>query len=127
MVMEDYGMHVITKNNKTYVVMHSLEMVMVSDSTDVNQLEGLVPEADDIEFIGTGTGTLMGRTLPYEAYRSSSDPYSETRIFADGARLAGIQQIEGGTVMMSIEIIELSRNIPPGMFDIPTDYQVIEG
>ena len=124
MIMKDYGMHVIIRDGKSYVIMHDMKMVMVTEDIGTNLLEGSIAETDDLVFKGTGSGTLIDSTLPYEAYGSRSNPNAETRFFADGKRLAGIQYLQGGQVTVSTEIFEMSQNVPPGMFDIPTDYVV---
>jgi hypothetical protein len=127
MSFEEYGMRMIIKDNKSYTVMDSMETVIVTDSTGDVWLDAFIPETTDLVHIGTGSGTLFGRVLSYEAYSEGANTNAETRFYMDGETLVGIQDVEDEIVSMSLEIFELSENIPAGMFDIPSDYNVIEG
>ncbi|MCL2153032.1 MAG: hypothetical protein FWH57_08760 [Oscillospiraceae bacterium] len=127
MVLEDFSMRVIYKDDKSYTVMPSVETVVVSDYASGFGIEDLIPETDGLSFLGTGTGEMLGRTLPYEAYHSDQDLGEETRLYSEDGVLVGLQQIVGGQVSVTMEIFELSVNVPPGIFDIPESYTVIEG
>jgi len=85
-----------------------------------------LPDTSGFVFKATGSDVFFGKLLPYEAYGSSSDPDAETRLFADGANLAGMQVLKNGKVVMETEFIKFSKNIPSGMFDIPEDYDILE-
>lgn len=73
-------------------------------------------------FKGSGTGELFGTSLPYEEYNTDS---GDVRFFFDWKKLAGFESsFEGMTVQM--EIMEMSKDIPSGMFDLPDGYEVTE-
>ena len=123
---KDYDMQIIVKGNRKYTIIHSMNAIIKEDASDGYDAQGLVPETDDLEFVRTGIGTIFDKTMPYEAYSSQADPDTEIRFFADDLKLIGIQSVEDYQITMTMEILEISKDIPPGMFDIPEDYQLIQ-
>jgi len=124
--MEDLGVHMIIKDDKTYIIMHEMEMVVVSSSTAGNELDNFIPPISDLKFIETGSGMLFERDLSYEAYASLSNADTITRLYMDGAELAGIQQLSNNQVTKTVEFVELSQNVPSRMFEIPKNYNIVE-
>ena len=127
MVLEDPGVRLIYKDGKSYTIMPSMETVVVSDYISGFGMEDFIPETDGLSFIGTGTGDMLGRTLPYEAYISDQNLGSEIRLYSENGVLVGLQQIVAGQISMTMEIFELTVNVPSGLFDIPESYQIVEG
>ena len=75
------------------------------------------------EPVGTGTGVVNGRTLPYEEHMVWG---FSIKFYIDGGEVyAVVTEGEGVLTVMLIE--EVSDTIPPGSFDLPQgDYQIIE-
>lgn len=121
--MQGVSMHMIFRENKMYMVNHEEKTVMVMQTGSAQQQSsgGALPRSGFV-FKGTGTGELFGTPRPYEEYGTDG---GDVRYFFDGGKLVGIESSnEGITVQM--EILEMSENIPAGMFDIPDGYEVIE-
>jgi len=116
------SMHMIFKENKVYMVNHEGKSVMVMPS-DLSQNDGADPfPKSEFVFKGAGTGELFGTPRPYEEYGTDA---GDVRFYFDGSKLAGFESsFEGMTVQM--EILEISKDIPSGMFDIPDGYEVME-
>lgn len=73
-------------------------------------------------FKGSGTGELFGTPCPYEEYGTDA---GDVRFFFDGNKLVGFESSAQG-VTVQMEILEMSKNIPAGMFDVPDGYEVTE-
>jgi len=127
MEIEGMVINMVMKDGKMYMVMHELETVMVMDMpAEQAQEQMMVPDTSDLEFVEAGTGKLFGRTLPYEAYRVKDGDGEETRFYFDGTKFVGMQSFIDGVEAVSMEILELSTNIPASLFDIPSNYQVTD-
>lgn len=120
--MEGMSMHMIVKDDKTHIVNHEEKTVMVMPTGSTQQDDaGAFPESDFV-FKGSGTGELFGFSLPYEEYSTDS---GDVRFFFDEKKLAGFESsFEGMIVQMEIQ--EMSKDIPSGMFDLPSGYEVTE-
>lgn len=119
---EGMSMHMIFKENKMYMVSHEEKTVMVMQANPSQQGGGDTFPESGFVFKGDGTAELFGTPRPYEEYGTDS---GDVRFFFDGGKLAGFESsAEGMTVQM--EILEMSENIPAGMFDIPDGYEVME-
>ena len=114
---------IINKDKKTYMIMDSEKMVMVTPLQNQPQAgtstEGFV-------YLSSGTAEFHGKNLPYEEY---SDPKSgkdsKVQYFFDGNKLAGIRNI-AAQMSADMEILALDQNIPGNVFDIPAGYQVTD-
>jgi len=72
----------------------------------------------DMTFIKSGTGTVAGKSLPYEEYDAAGQI---VRYYFDGKKLFAIVAPDpsGDT---ELRIIEFSNNIPAGMLKLPSGY-----
>ena len=136
MVMETYAksgkMAVITtsqgmtnravhKDGKSYMIMDSMQMVMVMPLTDAAKAGTI--KTDSMKFASSGTAVFNGKTLPYDEYSNAEG--LKIRYFVDGSKLAGVRTItKEGT--FDIVITELNQNVPDKVFDIPSGYQIQE-
>ena len=110
----------IFRDNKMYMIMDSMKMIMVMPATNKSDAGGV--NTAGMKLTGSGTAVFNGKSLPYEEYR---DPQgSRVQYFLDGNKLAGIRNIEGGKTVDMV-IIVLDQNVPANVFTVPsTGYQV---
>ncbi|NLO97115.1 MAG: hypothetical protein GX091_03425 [Peptococcaceae bacterium] len=108
MVVKDQKMYLIDSETKTVTIMSSDP---IEEEEDVNYA-GLV-------FVKEGKEDFLGQTLPYEEY--SEDGFL-VKYFFQGNKLVGMEITDEESTQV-LEILELSDNIPPIMFDIPADYE----
>jgi outer membrane lipoprotein-sorting protein len=111
---------VIYKDKKTYMIMDSLKMVMVTAMNSLPEAGNI--KTDGMKFTGSGTAKFNGKNLSYDEY---SGPNGEKiQFFIDGNNLAGIRNIIPRQNPIDIIILALDQNIPNNVFDIPAGYQV---
>lgn len=113
----------IFMGGKIYMVDHDSQTVMVMSASMAGST-GVQSDVPDIglTYKGTGTATLFGISRVYEEYATDS---AVVRYYFDGSKLVGMETTVD-SVSMQMEILELSNDIPAGMFDIPSGYEKIE-
>lgn len=119
--MEGMSMQIIAKDNKTYSINHEEKTVMVM-SVGSAQQDSTNAFGSNFVYKGAGTGELFGASLPYEEYETDS---GNVRFFFDGSKLTDYEA-SGDGMTVQMEILEISKDIPSGMFDIPDGYEVTE-
>jgi hypothetical protein len=109
-IQRDGKMYTIDDENKYY-----LEMPVEAYTPDVG-----VTDYTGIKKIGSGTGDINGRRLPYEDY-SMGTADSEVRFYVDGKDVyAIVTEVEG--YKTTIIISNPSNRVPAGVFDLPAGY-----
>jgi len=108
----------IIRDGKMYMIIDSEKMYMVSDAS--GNVASEYVQTEGMKASGLGTDEFGGKSLSYEEY--SDDDGNISQYFIDGNKLAGIRNIIGG-ITMDIVILELNKNVPNSVFDIPSDYQ----
>ena len=115
-------MRVIIADDGMYTVFDGEKVYMVTPITeDMGGLKTDVVATSGIEYRGGGMEEFYGRLLPYEEYSAES---AITRYYMDGTNLAGIREIPSDGAVVDMEIMEMSQDIPNGMFEIPQDYSL---
>jgi len=114
MIIKDNKMHMVSDASKTDTVMP------VNPSTETS--DGALPDAG-YTYTGSGTAELLGVSHQYEEYSVAGG--GTVRFYFDGSNLVGFESASDG-VSVQMEILEISGNIPAGMFDIPADYTVTQ-
>jgi hypothetical protein len=110
---------VIIKDGVTYIVDDANKFIM-KVSGDMNATEGMMTDYSGIALIGSGTGEIDGKTLPYEEY-AESEMGATVRYYLDGGQVYGIEsEYEGYKTVMIIT--NTSKIVPPGAFDLPEGY-----
>ena len=110
---------IIVRDNKTYMIMESMKMIIVTAMQDISQT-GAVNTAG-MSYTGSGTAGFAGKNLPYEEYLSDGN---KTQFFYDGNTLAGIRNIISGKTVDTV-VTALDQNIPDNVFNVPSSgYQV---
>jgi outer membrane lipoprotein-sorting protein len=116
---EVFTSRIVTKGNSMYMINDETQTVMVMNMP-------VDAESNDYakyEYIGSGTGTVKGKTLPYEEYELDS---ATMKYYFDGNDLYAIETKDSDTNTVALMIIhEFSTNIPADMFDIPADYEIM--
>ncbi|MCL1806011.1 MAG: DUF4412 domain-containing protein [Clostridiales bacterium] len=108
-IMKDGKAYMIDDGNKSYMEMSLGEAV---DS---------MTDFADLTPIGSGTGEINGRTLPYEDYKQA-DSDEPIRFYMDGDQVYGIETVAAGSKNVMI-ITNAKNSAPAGAFDIPADYK----
>jgi len=117
------SMRVVIKDNQTYTIFDDQKTYMASPATqDNSSINTEITDTSGIEFTGSGSEEYHGRMLPYEEYKTDA---ASVRYYMDGDNLAGIRTIPAEGMSVDMEIVEMSQNIPDGLFDIPSDYTAI--
>lgn len=101
----------------TYIIDDSLKMIMKSpiSFSDLNQGTA---NYSKMKKTGSGTGTVKGKTLPYEEYQSDG---VTSKFYIDGNKVYAIESTGKGTKTLLI-IEEQSKTVPRGSFDLPNGY-----
>jgi len=118
-------------NMKMKNIIKGDKMYMVNDTAQTYQVMPYNPtptqggnqtgDYSKLEYLGSGTGTINGKTLPYEEYKNAD---AKTRYYFNGAALYAIESIvkDMKTVMI---IEEFSHSAPADLFNIPQGYTQI--
>jgi len=117
---EGESIRVIVKDNKSYMIVDSEKMIMVSDVTE-DESSGVLNTAG-MNYIGSGEAMFGGKNRYYEEY--AGDDGEKIQFFLDGNTLVGIRSLNAGETG-DMEILELNKNVPDNVFDIPSDYQQV--
>lgn len=112
----------VTKGNTMYVIDSASRTVTIMSNEENGDGDAEDIDYGGLAFVKEGQRDFLGKTLPYEEY--SEDGLTVTYFF-QGKALAGIEtNVEDNILRM--EVLELSKNIPSGIFDIPKDYQQMD-
>lgn len=111
----------IIKDSKVYMVDHNSKtvtaMAQTPDESAVAAGSGSI-NMDGVTYLGTGNED----GLVYEEYSTSE---CKVKYYFDGKKLVKMAvDVNGQTMVM--EILEMSKDVPDSMFEIPAGYQVIE-
>ena len=106
----------IMKDGKVYMIDDASKTITSWAQTQNDQSEAF--STDGLEYVGSGKeGGLV-----YEEYKTADN---NVKYYFDGKDLVKISSVvEGQTVVM--EILEMSNDVPAGMFEIPAGYQMME-
>jgi hypothetical protein len=97
-------------------------MLIISDASDGYDFSGL-GETASLTYIGGGSGDFNGRTYNYNEYKDING--SQIFYYMDGGSLKGMRTVENGETV-DIEIIAFDGNVSDSVFDIPSDYEIIQ-
>lgn len=110
----------IIKEDKVYMIDHNSKTVTVFPQTDETaaSMESGSIDMEGVTYLGTGKED----GLVYEEYSTDG---SNVKYYFDGKDLVKMAvTVEGQTMVM--EILEISKDVPGSMFEIPSGYEVIE-
>ncbi|MDR2908640.1 MAG: hypothetical protein LBU86_01980 [Oscillospiraceae bacterium] len=121
--MPDAGMRIVVKDSVSLVVFDNQKIYMDLSLSGLDPDSFEIPDiASVISYMGEGTGTVMGRELPYEEYGAEG---GTSRYYFDGESLAFITtSAEGMEIVM--EVKEFLETADTALFDIPEDFTQIK-
>ena len=123
MTTEGVDMRVVVKDGKTYTIMDNYQMMIVQDVYSDSGNSAYVGDTANLIYIGEGSGDFRGKTYKYDEYRDNND--GQFFYYVDRGALKGIRSIVGG-MTSDIEILAFDQSVPNSVFDIPSDYEVME-
>lgn len=117
--------HMVFKDEKSYLIDHQNQTVMVINAATMEGMENM-QEADidttGLTYKGNGTGDFLGKKLPYEEYSTES---GTIKYYFDGKKLVGME-VKDGEMTSLMEVLEMSSKYPTDMFTIPAGYTKTE-
>lgn len=117
---EGFESSMIIKGDKIYMIDHASKTVTSFAQTQdmVDQMDTGTIDAEGINYLGSGKED----GLVFEEYATLN---GSMKYYFDGKKLVKISvDSDDGTMVM--EILEMSDDVPAGMFEIPVGYQQIE-
>ena len=108
-LVKDGAAYMINDENKSYASL-----------PDTDEPEMIVTDFSNITPVGSGTGEIDGKTLPYEEY-ATSEQGETVRYYIDNGEVYGIVSEDGEYKNVMI-IKNQSRNAPAGEFELPAGY-----
>ncbi|MDR1736481.1 MAG: hypothetical protein LBR85_06405 [Oscillospiraceae bacterium] len=114
---------VIIKDGVTYIIDDASKMIMTMPG-GANPNEGMVTDYSGITLVGSGTGEIDGKTLPYEEYAEDVSGAS-VKFYIENGEIYGIEsEAEGMKTVMTLT--NQSDSVPSGAFDLPSGYTTID-
>jgi len=123
MKAEGEDTRVVYKDGKVYVVMDAYKMVIVSDITAGNEAPDM-GDTSNLTYIGEGSGEFDGGNYRYDEYTDNDG--GRHFYYVDGAAWKGVRTIAYGETS-DVVMLEFDNNVPDSVFDIPADYEVVNG
>ena len=118
-------MRFVVTRDQVYMIVDEQKIMMVSAQTQDYNFAEMIPDTVEMQYTSSGTDEFKGRMLPYEEYRKQSADATVACYFFAGNDLVGIRSISSDGTVSDIEILEMNESIPPQMFEIPNDYEII--
>lgn len=129
---DDGKVTIIFKDNATHIVIHDEKMYMKTEGKDESILsddEAFLSkeelEALKTEEYKTGKEKIDDKEYYYEEYHALGDEITE-RYYFDGNELKYVKSIDSNGKEQIIKVVKLSSKVDDSVFDIPTDYELIE-
>lgn len=126
-------MSIMFKDNTTYLVAHDQKIYMKTEGRD----ESILPEKDETflskdelealktQEYKTGKESIDGKEYDYEEYYDSENEITE-RYYFDGNELKYVKSIDSDGEEQIMKVLKLSSEVDDSVFDIPSDYKLIE-
>jgi hypothetical protein len=111
---------IIVKDEKVHVVDHNNKKIFVLPA-DVSTNKPVLPSSE-YNYKSSGSVELFGVLRSYEDYTTEA---GDIRFFFDGDKLLGFES-SFGDIRVKMEVLELSTIVPPGIFDLPEGYDIVE-
>ena len=128
--MKQYDIVQIFDGETVYLVNPQAKAVITDSgaaSFGENMIKSLgiktVREADS-NFITSGTEAVDGTEYAFEEYKNESD---KIRYYFDSETMRYIKHIKADGSESLYKILQISKTVPDEMFNIPQDYNVING
>lgn len=124
-------MSIIFKDNTTYLVVHEQKIYMKTEGRDESSLsEDAFLSKDELEALKTqeyktGKESIDGKEYDYEEYYDSENKITE-RYYFDGNELKYVKSADSDGEEQIMKVVKLSSEVDDSVFDIPSDYKLIE-
>jgi hypothetical protein len=106
-----------------YIIDHENKTILEADIGE--NFAGFMDDYSDMVLVGSGTGEIRGRTLPYEEYLE--DEFGSTvKYFIDGGQVYGTIS-EADDLIITTLIINPRNSVPADAFTLPADYTRVGG
>lgn len=121
----------IIKDGIFHNIMDYLQGVMTMPFWGTISTNGIITDYSGLEYVGSGTGEIDGRTLQYDEYCNDS---TSARFYIEDGRIYGIESIVGdfdnaGWAFTFINVLIISNSsgtVSNELFEFPDDYVVID-
>ena len=111
----------IMRDGKTYILNSATKTITATALTDEDFDDQI--GTSGASYTKSGTDTFNGESLSYDEYTDVNGV--KIQFFMKDDTLAGIRRIEDGVVDDTIVSI-FDQNISDNMFELPSDYQIVE-
>lgn len=115
--------HTLYKGNTLYWIDDAGKTYFKMSAGQKTQQTGNLADTEDLKYVGSGTGKVNGRTLPYEEYSTGG---SRLRLFLDGGKLYAITSADKSSEAV-MTVLELSDKAPAELVSIPASYKQSAG
>ena len=118
--MDMFGIstRIIRTGGRQYSVDDENKLIM--DLTGMDQDDFMSDDYSNLVFSSAGTGTVLGKNLPYQRYTVKGSPGTVT-YYLDGKDVYGIASEANGFGVLLI-IKNVKNSVPGGVFDLPSGY-----
>lgn len=113
---------VLILDGATYIIDDASKLIMKMANAGPEITGGMATSYEDMTVVGSGTGEVNGKTLPYEEYLAEG---VQVKYYMDGGMVYAIESTYEGAYSLMI-ISNASNTVPAGTFDLPEGYMEME-
>lgn len=119
-------------NNFTSIIKEGVMYIYTDLVKQINQVpfmgvvstEGFLTDYREIEFSGSGSGIIAGKTLPYDEYNKTG---ATIKFFSENGRIVGIEsEVSLYQFKIVMVITNPTNKVPNSAFDFPENYEMKE-
>ena len=123
MQIKDKDIRYVMKNSKNYIIMDDQKLIILADIFSDDDIPAF-GNTSGLIYVGEGSGRFNGKTYKYDEYTNQNGELSF--LYMDGGSLKGMRTVKG-EANEDVEMLAFDNNVPDNVFNIPTDYQVVDG
>jgi hypothetical protein len=125
MLMEIMGMNIryVIDGGKQYMIDDSSKQIFVSAADDNSP----VPDTSGLTFVSVGEDVFQGRTLYCETWKSATGRQTKWFFDTDNEWIEGFSGTTDDGTLNEVYIAWLVVDYDESVFDIPSDYTVVQG
>lgn len=113
---------ILVLDDVTYIIDDASKLIMKMSGSALDMTGGIPTDYEEMVAVGSGTGEVNGKTLPYEEYTVEG---VSTKYYMDGGMVYAIESTYEGSYTLMI-ISNASNSVPAGAFDLPEGYMEME-
>lgn len=118
------GMRIVNKNGKTYNIADAFKTVSVTQA-DARGDFFVIADETKLTYVGEGSGEFKGKIYKYDEYRFENG--MKMYYFMAGADFVGLRTTDTDGSVTEMEVLAFDQNVPDSVFEIPKDYELVEG